>query len=265
MIGKKLSGFSRSLRELVAGFLVYIAATSFPLHASDHTERLYADPPIGIAVYEFPPRLTFKDGKPTGLFIDITEEIMAEAKMPYVFVRVPVGRLYANLRERSDVVHVWPGMVSAHFLEVGLQIEPTLFDLTRLSLYGLKGNKPPAFGALQNVTLITMTGYKFGALLQSLETRNANVTVLSTPSHISGFRMLQAGRAPYVLDYQDPAGVTLKKLQMYDLEVTSVKEWQTALWVSKKAPQAEALRKVLAEASKRIVARRGKDPGATQN
>jgi len=212
--------------------------------------------PIGIGYFQFPPRMARVGGKAVGSAITAAEELMTEAGLTYVFVHIPVGRLYANFRGKSSVVQVWIGAVQPASVELGVLIEPSIFGIIHLNIYGLKGVPPPASDDLFDVSLITITGYNYGGFLAVLKARKAGVRAIATPNHVSAFRMLQAGRAPYVLDYKNPAEIALATLEFTGVTSTTVSVGAAGMLVSKQAQQKGLLIARLEAASRRIVARK---------
>ncbi|MBL4790290.1 MAG: ABC transporter substrate-binding protein [Kordiimonadaceae bacterium] len=259
-----LEAAMRMLQVVFLGLMASVGATTYAKAAvaqKTQTSEPTSPPdtvirePVGIAYFKFPPRMSLEGGKPVGSWIDAAEKLMAEAELTYVFVQIPIGRLYNNLQGKSSVIQVWIGGPQPAFLRLGVPIAPSIFGEIRMNLYGRQGLQPPDPKTLKNVSLITLTGYRYAGYLEQLKARNAGVKTISTTSHLSAFRMLKAGRAPYVLDYKAPAELAMAKLGISGALSSLVSAGPAGMLVSKQAEQKDLLLDRLQAASRRIVAR----------
>jgi|GEM_PF-2533652 len=218
---------------------------------------------FNVGYYDMPPVMQQVNGKPVGLFIDTTVSLAKEAGLVPVFTFLPPNRIYSNVEGPAGVMHAWISILSGVLLEAGLPVRPTIYPPVAVDLYGLSGNKPPPLAQLKATTLIAVHGFRYGGALATLETRGAGVQILAAATHTSAFRMLAAGRAPFLLHYRQPSSFAITKLDIRDIEVTPVSEWDLYLLISKKAPDANGLHAKLEQASERLQARRQRaDPGA---
>ena len=211
--------------------------------------------PVGVGYFRSPPNMSRKNGEAVGLWITLTKELMAEAGLSYAFVQVPVGRLYTNIARKSSTIQVWLGARQSEFLRLGVPVEPSLYGDLRVNIYGLQGMPPPEPSALKNVSLITLIGYRYAGFLGRLKARKSGVKTIASPSHISAFRMLTAGRAPFVLDYKAPAEFAIAQLGMDGVLSVTVSVTPATMLVSKQAEQKDLLLDRLSAASRRITAR----------
>ena len=211
--------------------------------------------PVMVGYFNFPPRMFTKNGKPSGVTIALAEGILIEAGLRYQFVEIPVGRIYGNLAASSTKLHAWIGVLTGQYVHEVLAVKPSVFLTSELMLFGLRGKPLPGFDALQNTVVITVTGYRYSGHLAKLQVTNRNITILSTPTHQAAFRMLLAGRGPYVLDYKNPAVAAARNLKLDDLTSKAIYTTRSYLLVSKRGPEPQVLHTLLEAASRRIVAR----------
>lgn len=238
--------------------LIGVALTTLPFTVSAQHTGQGESADLGkvyFGFYNSPPGFYTENGKPTGTSFNITREHFSEAGLSVNYMVMPVGRLYSQVNN-TDRLQLWMAVETPYFLGMGNPVKPNLYRTLRLNLYGLSGNKPPTFDDLGAHPLIAVVGYSYGGKLDQLKKKHPDLVILYANNHESAFRMLAAGRAPYIMDYQLQASMALRKLNIKGLEVTSVQNWEVFLFVSKNAPHSDVLLQRLEAASHRIITQR---------
>ena len=210
--------------------------------------------PVKTAFWSFKPMSYVEDGVAKGIHVELLKELMQEAGLQYVETEMPIRRVYQEMATGN-----LDGFRSAAFesaAEIAIAVEPPIFYPVRLQLYGLGADKPPDIASIEPSILIVIAGYKYGGVLGRLLDRHPKMTVINTNNHTSAFRLLAAGRAPYVLDYWFPAEDAIKKLGLVDIACTEVFSKPVRFYVGKKTSNASLLVEKLNAASRRILARR---------
>jgi len=218
--------------------------------ARDRAEGLQ---PVKMAYFDFPPYIYARDGKITGSIASLAHEMMIEAGLEYEFISMPVSRIYREMA--GGGVHFWIGTQGAAEMVGTTLVGTSVVGTSRLNIYGLAGNKPPRFEDLRDTAIIILKGYAYGGRGDELAARS-DLHLLAAHNHASAFLMLQAGRAPYLLDYHTPSKQTILDLGMYGLKETNVYERPNHLNVSKKSPHPELLSELLETGIRRAYARR---------
>ena len=125
-----------------------------------------------------------------------------------------------------------------------------------MQLFGLAGNKPPSIEDLNEKVLVTVIGFKFSGLPERLGLEKPLMRIVKAATHKAAFQMLKARRAPYVLDYREPALHVARKLGIGDVFSTPIADYPIFFYVSRNHPLMEQLVARISAASKRILARR---------
>ena len=256
---KKVNGFSciAALQRLLLGavLLLGLAAVSRAATAQGQPSPDAADPAvIQFGYYNFPPRFYTENGNPAGTYADITRELFAEAGLTVNYSVMPIGRLYNEIKHTGRL-QLWMAVLTKTFTDMGIPIRPNLYGSISLNLYGMPGNKPPAADQLGDRPLIAVVGFRYGGMLDRLQKAHPSLIILHANNHVSAFRMLKAGRAPYVLEYHGQMLNAVAGLNIGELEVTPVQSWEAFMMVSNDAPNASILVSKLESAAKRILAR----------
>jgi len=209
--------------------------------------------PVKMAYFDFPPYIYADHGKISGSIAALAHEMMVEAGLEYEFISMPVARIYKDIA--MGRVHFWIGTPGAAEMVGTTLMGTSVVGTSRLNIYGLGDSLPPRFEDLRDTAIITLKGYAYGGRGVELAAR-PGIRILATHNHASAFLMLQAGRAPYLLDYHTPSEQTMLELGMSGLHSTNVYERPNHLIVSKKSPHPELLLELLEAGVRRAYARR---------
>ena len=216
-----------------------------------------SDVPLRFGSNEFKPMIYKENGVVKGLQMVLRDQLMAEADMPYTDrFYTQISRLYHELALGKGSVDAWIAADIPSLAKLGIPVRPTIFLPIRLHIFGLGGTKPTPVETLEINALITVIGYKFAGIPGKLKQRLPKMRILTAPTHISAFKMLQARRAPYVIDYFTPAVYVVNKLHMENVTSTEISRHVVVLYVSRNNPDAEVLAARLSRAAERLIARR---------
>ncbi|MBL4789006.1 MAG: hypothetical protein JKY60_08115 [Kordiimonadaceae bacterium] len=220
------------------------------------SERHYSKAnPVKIAMFEYPPTVVVKGGILSGLYVEQTRAILEESGLPYDIKLTPLGRMYRDFYSDAPKMDGWVSIPVSGALDIGAPVMPSAYSSITLSLYGKPGSVPPKLSVLNNSVLIVIHSYRYAGLLEKLQTTDG-IQLITTPNHLVAFKLLMAGRAPYVLDYDGPAAFALRELGLESLPFTRVDSWVTQLFVSNKIPGSAKLLNRLSKAAERVLARR---------
>lgn len=216
--------------------------------AASHAQPLAArdQAPVQVGFYEFPP-YSYSDsqGRAQGAILRLTERLLAHAGYQAETRAYPSARLYSDLRSGS--VHIWPGApgkpeLAEHTLETRTQVGEIV-----LNLYFRRDTLLPRFPEdLRGRGLILISGYTYWQPTNALLGDPAlAITPHRTGSHAAALEMLQRHRGDFLLDYQTPVEQARRRLGMAELPFLQLQRVPLKLIVSRRAPDAEALRDAL--------------------
>lgn len=193
---------------------------------------------------EFPPFFFTKDdGRPSGDLISLADGAFATASMPWVAKSYSFTRLMENLISgKSDVSMLIKHPHLIDKVHYGTQPISTL----ELRAYWV-GDKPPIKTRedLRAKSIITLRNYGYSGWIDYIKSPDNNIVNHATDSHDTAFKMLQFGRADYVLDYKAPSERALEKVVTKDLHYSVISSFDVYLLVSKKTPNAYEILKAL--------------------
>ena len=281
-MGRKLKKFLCQIAGLLLVGASVFSVTANALSASDEpvapSEKILLPPlaadlvarrdramglePVKMAYFDFPPYIYAKGGKISGSIASLAHEMMVEAGLQYEFVSMPAARIYKDLA--FGRVHFWIGTPGAAEMVGTTLVGTSVVGTSRLNIYGLGNGAPPGFEDLRDTAIITLNGYAYGGRGAELAAR-PGIQILASHNHASAFLMLQAGRAPYLLDYHTPSKQTMLELGMSGISVTNVYERPNHLIVSKNSPHPELLLELLEAGVGRAYERRRMDAKAVGN
>lgn len=260
--------YTQALRHFLTVFLTAVLGLTFAATAATaagRTARGHSDVPLRFGSQEFKPMIYVENGVVKGLQMELRNQLMAEADLPYTDrFYTQISRLYHEVELGKGNVDAWMAAELPSLVKLGIPVKPTIFLPIRLHIFGLGGTEPTVIETLEIKALITVIGYKFAGIPGRLKERLPAMRILAAPTHITAFRMLRAQRAPYVISYFTPADYVVKKLDMKNVTSTELSRHVVVLYVSRNNPDAEALVERLSKAAERILARR-KNEDANEN
>ncbi len=174
-----------------------------------------------------------------GLLIDIFKNSAKNAGFTnYIINMVPPNRMLQNMAEGK--AHVWNGVVLPQLKESSIIGTVKLATIT-LAIYSLDKNVEsynfPT--ALTDQGLIVIKGFSYGGYLNEIKKLNSNMIIHETRNHESALKMLNMGRAKFLLNYVEPMNLVLEKEVSSKIYYKKVKSLDTYFAVSKKHPKAQ--------------------------
>ncbi|MEX6504132.1 substrate-binding periplasmic protein [Pseudomonas zhanjiangensis] len=238
---------------LLLCLVLFAALCSATSHAQPLTARDLA--PVQVGFYEFPP-YSYSDsqGRAQGAILRLTERLLAHAGYQAETRAYPSARLYSGLRSGS--VHIWPGAPGKPELaEDTLETRSQLGEIV-LNLYFRHDTLLPRIPEdLKGRGLILISGYTYWQPTNALFSDPAlGIEQHRTGSHSAALQMLQYRRADFLLDYQTPVEQARQRLGMAELPFVQLQRIPLKLIVSRRAPDAEALRDALDRAYEELSA-----------
>lgn len=212
-------------------------------------------PTVQVGFYEFPPH-SYSDsqGRPQGAILRLTARLLAHAGYRAEIRSYPSARLYSDLR--SGRVHIWPGAPGkAELAEDTLETRTQVGEIV-LNLYFRHDTLLPRLPEdLKGRGLILISGYTYWQPTNALLGDSAlAITPHRTGSHSAALEMLQRHRGDFLLDYQTPVEQARRRLGMAELPFVQLQRLPLKLIVSRRAPDAEALRDALDRAYQELSA-----------
>ncbi len=182
------------------------------------------DQSLSGAYIDFPPlSYTDEQGRASGEFIEMTDELMEKAGYTVEWQELPIGRIYRYLRDGD--IDIWAGSSGVPYAE-SFTVEPD-FQPMNIHLYAFHLSDTPAVDSVSDLLasqLILIRGYTYlGVLDEAIEDRSTAYDL--APSHTSGMRMLKEGRGDYLLDFKSPAMTALEEVNMPELQRSHITEW----------------------------------------
>ncbi len=209
---------------------------------------ILAKPLVVVAVY-FPPfYIIEKEGakvkKISGINVDIVTKVLDTIGEPYILEYYPAKRLYSNLIKGS--VDIFYGLNVSPEVAPHVIISKNKINKITLRVFST-GNTVPIQKKedLIGQNIIVSRGWAYGGFINYIDAPANKIKKSISNTHKNGFRMLKKGRAKYLLAFERPARITLKKLpKNYFVDL----KWSPPLFyadghfvISKKTPNAESL------------------------
>lgn len=217
-----------------------------PVHAAGQPD---ADPapltPVVFGFYEFPPSIyTDSNGVVSGRMRVLVDRMLLRAGYAPQYRSLPSARLYNGLRDGS--VHLWVGSIKPDLQDHVLEARGLLAE-TMLNLYYRADTPQPQIPQdLVGTNIILISGYTYWPNVNAmLADPTLKLTLHRTSNHVSALQMLERRRGEFLLDYAVPVDQARAELDMPPLPHQVLARLPIRFIVSRKAPQAEALREAL--------------------
>lgn len=199
--------------------------------------------PLEIGALDFPPYYIVENNTDIkgGILVDMLKMIFERAKIEYTLKGYPPKRLYTNVGDGTT--HVWLGTVGVAEYEGKTLVSPKQLIDINLEVYTLgdEASLPKSMDDLKGKSIITIFGYNYGGAIKFLNDPQNNIKTEPSKTHESAFKMLQAGRAPFVLDYREPSGETLARINIPGIKKGSIKSIGLFINISNRVPDAQAI------------------------
>lgn len=216
---------------------IFLACLLAPLSASLAAERTawpeieYATPDQSI----WTTRVNNK-GEPDNPLFRVAAPLFAKAGIPWHGKAYPAARMFRYLQDGTAQFSM---LVRSPALQDCCLISRKPIAVAEIRAYRMAGTTPinnP--GELVGRNVITIHGYSYGGLLDSLSGRTGNNLALTHPA---AFRMLAQGRADYVIDYVGPASEVLATTPLPGLQSEVLSRQEVHLVLGKTYPDAAAV------------------------
>lgn len=222
------------MKKIIYVFVIFIATISI----SDSK----AETPLQYVCVDMPYYMEQdSQGNFSGILVDIFNKTALKAGYSNTVLRMePASRMVDSIIQGR--AHVWNGIVLP-VLKDHVLVGDTPIALVTLGVFYSKGTSPlNQINELKNDSIITIRGYSYGGLTRKLKEQQG-ITLLETESHQSAFKMLEAKRAKYLLDYLEPVN-NLNVLSKYpNISFSAIDTFESYFAVSKKAPNAPEIMK----------------------
>lgn len=199
--------------------------------------------PLEVGMLDFPPYYVLGKNEEVkgGLFVDMLAKILDRAGLEYSFVGYPPKRLYSNVSK--GITHIWMGTLGVEEYEGKTLVSPKKMADINLHIFSMDKTMPlpKNIEELKGKSVITIFGYNYGGVIKFLEDPANKIVPEPAKTHEAAFMMLKMDRAGFVLDYIEPAGEALSKLNLPELRHAPIKVLPIYIHVSKALPDAQQI------------------------
>ena len=187
-----------------------------------------------------PPYAYSEEGHSRGHLVELARHVFNEMGQPVEFVQHPAARLYRQLE--SGETEFTLGVAQLHTLDdVTVASSRPAATLT-LAVYRRAATDPiESLEALTDQPVILIQGYSYGKAGRFLERHADQMMITRARTHESALRMVQYGRADYLLNYQTAADSAIQKHGLAGLERDIIGEVDIHLYVSSSLDGAASL------------------------
>lgn len=196
---------------------------------------------LNVGYYEIPPYLQMADGKLTGLLFDTWNDLTARVGVAYVPVSLPPARLVRSLADGDIDVSLTP----ITFPEF---IGRTLFSklpAAHIILEAYNFWPAPKLETLRDLngrSVILQQGFGYGGLINYVRAPENRITVAgSVPNPEVGMRMLEAGRADFLLHYRPSIQALSGAFDFHGLQAMVLSDVPIHVVLSKSVPNSATL------------------------
>ena len=189
---------------------------------------------------EFPPfTFTNSSGKPDGFYIKKIEQVLDSKDFRHKAISLPTKRLikYLEIGDVDIFVSINRRQELRDIALIGQQIVGTI----SLNIYSIGNKKLSRLGTLQNNPIIILRGYNYGGFIDYILDQKNRITPFVANTHESALNMLALKRANYLLAYQKPIDILLKKTPIEGINSVNLSQLPLYITVSKQTPQADEL------------------------
>lgn len=219
---------------LAAGVVLGYEAAAAEAVAAKYPEIEYASPDQSV----WTTRLNAQ-GEPDNPLLQVAEALFSQAGIAWHGKAYPASRLFLYLQNGSAQFSM---LVKAPALQECCLFSRKPIAVAEIRAYHRAGTAPVrSVQDLAGKRLITIRGYSYGGLINFLNDETQRVTNNVTASHVSAFRMLDSGRAEYVIDYAGPASEVLAAERIEGVSYEVLSRQDVHLVLSKTYPDAPAV------------------------
>ena len=176
------------------------------------------------------------NGEPDNPLLKLASALFDKAGIDWQAKIYPASRMFTNLQNGSAQFSM---LVKSPALQACCLISAKPITSAEIRAYYRDGTPPvKAKEDLVNKQVIMIRGYSYGGLAQFFTDERNHITTNVTQAHASAFRMLENGRADYLIDYAGPANEVLLAQPINGLHYDVLSRQDIYLVLSKTYPDA---------------------------
>lgn len=190
---------------------------------------------------ELPPfGYTSQSGQASGYLADLSRSVFEEMGLNVHYQQHPATRLYHQLK--SGETGLTMGPEGLHQLRrAAIESREPAITLT-LAIYHRQETEPvSAVEDLKGKRVVLMQGYSYGRLRRFFQRESDTMQISYARTHLSALKMLEYGRADYLLNYQIPADTVMAKNGLGGLKSQVIGKTPIHLFVSRKVDDAQRI------------------------
>ena len=239
MIVNVAKGARRALRAGVFGTLIGAMIGAIAGMAGPGIATARADG-VKLGYVEFPPYTQTDGGAAKGSLIEAFDKAAKAAGIVYTAESAPARRLFSGIAEGE--FNIFLGISTVKEFEGTTLVSAAPIARIELNAYGIA--EAPAVKAKEDLSgkpVIALNGYSYGGWRAWMEDPANKVQLVDARTADQALQLLQAGRAPTLLQYSLPMQQALGGKSLPELKATPVQSLDVYIVVSKKTPDAEAV------------------------
>ncbi|KAA0683302.1 ABC transporter substrate-binding protein [Roseomonas genomospecies 6] len=195
---------------------------------------------VKLGYVEFPPYTQTDGGTAKGSLIEAFDKAAKAAGIAYTAESAPARRLFSGIADGE--FNVFLGIRTVKEFEGATLVSAAPIARIELNAYGI--GEAPAVKAKEDLSgkaVIALNGYSYGGWRVWMEDPANKVQLIDARTADQALQLLQAGRAPTLLQYSLPMQQALGGKALPELKATPVQSLDVYIVVSKKTPDAEAV------------------------
>lgn len=175
-------------------------------------------------------------GQPDNPLFRVATQMFAKAGIPWQGRAYPAARLFKYLQDGTSQFSI---LVKAPALQACCLFSRSPVATAEIHAYHLADRAPPRkLDDLAGKRVIVVHGYSYGGLLGFVNDERNRITVSAALTHESAFKMLERGRADYVIDYAGPGNEVLTQNPMPGVQSALLSRQDVYLVLSRTYPDA---------------------------
>ncbi|WLQ12807.1 transporter substrate-binding domain-containing protein [Hahella aquimaris] len=247
-----MNTFHRLFTLLLSGILAWISS---PISANVDVHDLLAEnKEVVIGYIEFPPVFfTNEEGKPEGYLIDLARMLMEKRHYSWRAVSRPTRRMAIELADGK--IDLWIGLSTLPEFTGTTLVGDSIVARIELNAYW-QGDKKTInhIEDLVGESVVLLHGFSYGGAIRFLRDPVNRIRDCSAFNHAQAIGMLKVKRCDYLLNYDGPMRLELKKQPVQDLRRKRLSSLDARFVVSKKRDHAAKLLNDLESALNELVA-----------
>ncbi|WP_164887174.1 ABC transporter substrate-binding protein [Hahella sp. KA22] len=248
-----MNTFHRLFTLLLSGALTWIFSSPSLADVDIH-DLLAEDKEVVVGYIEFPPVFfTNDEGKPEGYLIDLARMLMEKKKYSWRAVSRPTRRMAIELADGK--IDLWIGLSTLPEFTDATLVGDSIVARIELNAYW-QGDKKVINRVedLVGESVVLLHGFSYGGAISFLRDPVNRIRDCSAFNHAQAIGMLKVKRCDYLLNYDGPMRLELKKQPVQDLHRKRLSSLDARFVVSKKRNHAAMLLNDLENALHELVA-----------